>query len=464
MIPRPAHLRALSAIALASALWLPGFAHADEQADRIKALERQLEQSLLMIERLSLRVSELERARPVASAPPALSSPTPVASPWGTVPAAVSAPGPSQDLASLTESVNQISKGLSQRSDDTGLPVHGFADVGGAWSRGADPVRLRGFNIGTLDIYLTPQFGDRVKSLVELAFEYEEDGGGEVDLERLQLGYSVSDALTLWAGRFHTPFGLWNTSYHHGAHLQTSLSRPRFVEFEDKGGIIPAHSVGLWANGKSRLGAGKLTYDTYLTNGPRIRDRHLNFNAFTDDNANKMLGGTIGYELPGTLSGLAVGVHAFGSTVNIYSSAGSALKQTRLRMAGGFFGYDSDDWEAIGEFYRFANTETASGIKRSSNAGFVHVGRAFGTLTPYLRYERASLDPDDSFFASQRVGRSYRRAVVGARQMLDARSSVKFEISDTSEDSAMLLDGLGSLEPFPASRYRRAAFQYSIAF
>ena len=124
----------------------------------------------------------------------------------------MSAPGPSQDLASLTESVNQISKGLSQRSDDTGLPVHGFADVGGAWSRGADPVRLRGFNIGTLDIYLTPQFGDRVKSLVELAFEYEEDGGGEVDLERLQLGYSFSDALTLWAGRFHTPFGLWNTS------------------------------------------------------------------------------------------------------------------------------------------------------------------------------------------------------------------------------------------------------------
>jgi hypothetical protein len=257
---------------------------------------------------------------------------------------------------------------------------------------------------------------------------------------------------------------LWNTSFHHGANLQTSLSRPRFVEFEDKGGIIPAHSVGLWASGKARLGPGKITYDGYLSNGPRIRDRHLNFNAFTDDNSGKMLGGSLGYEPAGLFSGLTAGVHGFGSTVNAYSSSGLVLNQTKLRMTGGYFGYDADDWEAIGEYYRFANSDMVGGAKHGSNAWFIHVGRMFGALTPYVRYERTALAADDAYFSSQRVGRSYKRATAGARYALDAKSSLKLEVSETSEASVLQIDQTGALVPFPAASYRRAAFQYSIAF
>lgn len=444
--------RVWAGLLVACALGLPGHpVRADEQADRIQALERRLEDSLKLIEKLSSRVAELERAAPANDAPPRSATSAAPADRRG-------------EIAVLRESIDQISKGLSRRGDDTGLPLHGFADVGGAWSRGADPVKLRGFSIGTMDLYLTPQFGDRVKSLVEIAFEYEEGGGGEVDLERMQLGYTVSDALTLWAGRFHTPFGLWNTSFHHGANLQTSLSRPRFVEFEDKGGIIPAHSVGIWASGKSRLGPGRIAYDGYLSNGPRIRDRRLNFNAFTDDNAGKMLGGSLGYEPSGALGGLTVGIHGFGSTVNAYAGSGSVLNQTKLRMAGGYFGYDADDWEAIGEYYRFANADPATGLTSRSSAWFVHVGRVFGTLTPYVRYERAALSENDAYFLSQRDGRSYRRAVAGVRYALDGRSSLKMEISETSEAASQQIDQTGARVPFPSTRYRRGAFQYSIAF
>lgn len=449
----------LSALATAIGLCLHvSAACADEQADRIQSLERRLEESLRRIETLGARVAELERG-----------ASTPARQSTADANAPVSGEGnkgaeQARAIASLQDSVDQISKGLSQRGDDGGLPVHGFADVGGAWSSGPDPSRLRGFNIGTLDLYLTPQFGARVKSLVELAFEYKEDGGGEVDLERLQLGYTLSDDLTLWAGRFHTPFGLWNTSYHHGANLQTSVTRPRFVEFEDKGGIIPAHSVGLWATGKTRLGAGKILYDAYLSNGPRIRGRQLNFNAFTDDNSGKMLGGALGYAPVGAWSGLTVGLHGFGSTVNAYSNAGGLLNQTKLRMGGAFFGYDADDWEAIGEFYRFADTDTGTGATRSSHAGFVHISRTYGTLTPYLRYEQVGLDPADLYFASQQLGRSYKRIVAGARYAFDAKSSLKVELSNTAETSAVQVDGAGGLVPFEGTRYRRAAFQYSIAF
>ena len=77
-------------------------------------------------------------------------------------------------------------------------------------------------------------------------------------MERAQLGYSFSDALTFWVGRFHTPYGYWNTAFHHGAQIQTSVTRPLFIDFEDKGGILRAHSLGLLAHGRVPAGPGKL--------------------------------------------------------------------------------------------------------------------------------------------------------------------------------------------------------------
>ncbi len=346
----------------------------------------------------------------------------------------------------------------------TGVALHGFADVGAGWSSGDDPNKLNGFNGGLLDLYLTPQFGPRVKGLIEIALEYGSDGALAVDMERLQLGYLVNDAVTLWAGRFHTPFGWWNTAFHHGANLQTSISRPRFIDFEDKGGFIPAHSVGVWASGKTPLAGAKISYDAFLANGPRIADRTLDFNAFTDNSPGKMLGANVGYLASGALSGLRVGLHAFGSTVQAYDTTSTAMSSTKLRMFGTYIGYDENDWEAIAESYHFGNTDMADGTKRSSNAWFAQLGRTLGAVTPYLRYEKASLDPLDNFFRSQEAGRSYTRSSLGARYELDALSSFKIELSRTRENATTLIDATGAPLPFTARSYRRAALQFSVAF
>ena len=432
-----------------------GSARADDAADRIQALEKRLETSTKLIEALAARVAELERGNKAPVAPPAAVLPAA---------AAASQAEAARAIAALQDDVNQISEGLSRRGLDSGLPIHGFADVTAGWSSLGDPARLRGFNAGTLDLYLTPQFGDRVRSLIEIAIEYDRDGGSTVDMERLQLGYTVSDALTLWLGRFHTPFGLWNTSFHHGANLQTSITRPRFVDFEDKGGIIPAHSVGFWGTGKMALGPGKITYDAYVSNGPSIRKRELDLNPFTDDSNGKMLGFNLGYQPAGALHGATVGLHGFGSTVNTYATSAALLRSTRLRMLGAYLGYDANDWEVISEYYHFANADAGDRIKRHSNAWFAHVGKTYGALTPFVRYERAALDPADDYFLSQETGRSYRRVVLGARYALDTKASFKLEWSTTREAGALQLDEFGMRSPFAAARYRRFEVQYSIAF
>jgi len=88
----------------------------------------------------------------------------------------------------------------------------------------------------------------------------------EADLERLQFGWEPSDHSVLWLGRFHQASSVWNHEHHHGQFLQTSVSRPASEQWEDDGGIIPQHFLGLlWESDwqidgkyklKSALGAG----------------------------------------------------------------------------------------------------------------------------------------------------------------------------------------------------------------
>ncbi len=451
--------RSLSPTPLITALLLCGMAagsatpvlaqtSAETQSERLRALEERLNASQKLIERLSERIAELERAAAQAR-------------PDGAAPAAAEQ---AKTIATLRDSVEQISQGLSRTVNSTGVPVHGFADAGAGWSSRDDPARLRGFGVGTLDLYFAPQFGNRVKSLMEIAFYYNAEGGGEIEAERMQVGYALDDGLTIWAGRFHTPIGLWNTLYHHGANLQTSIYRPRFIDFEDRDGLMPTHTIGLWGSGKSGVGRGKLTYDVYLGNGPTIRRRLLDYNAFGDDNNGRMLGANVGYEPHGDLRGLSVGVHAFGSTVDTRAASGALLARTRLRMAGGYFGYEANAWEGLGEYYRLANRDMASGTRHGSSAWFAQLGRSYGSLTPYIRHERASLDPADNYFATQHIGRSYTRWSIGTRFDFEAKSALKVEFGATTESSANLVDDNGTPAPLARARYRRLAIEYSIAF
>lgn len=454
------HPRARAWLAAASLCVLAGMAHADPQADRIQALEQRLNQSLQLIEALTQRLAVLERgaAAPAAALPAA--PPGAVAVAKGTS----SAVDPAQEITSLKATVAQLSDSLGQRNLDTGLPIHGFADVGAAWSRGDDPHQLRGFNAGTMDLYLTPQFGSRVKSLIELALEYDGHGELHVDLERLQLGYTVSDSLTLWLGRFHTPIGLWNTAFHHGANLQTSIYRPRFIDFEDKGGVLPAHSVGLWATGKLNLGADKLNFDAFVANGSRISGRTLDFNPSTDNDSNKLVGLNLAYSPGGAGSGLTLGLHALGGKVDSLDAGDGLIGATTLRMAGAYFSVDSDNWEALGEYYRFSNTDRGTGLRHRSQAWFVQLGKSLDPWTPFVRVERSALAGADLFFASQASGRSYRRVSAGLRYALDPRAALKLEISRSAEPAAVLVDETGASLPLDAKSYRRASLQYSVAF
>ncbi len=67
----------------------------------------------------------------------------------------------------------------------------------------------------------------------------------ESELERFQLGWQIDEGNLGWLGRFHSPGRYWNSAYHHGQYLQTSITRPLIEKFEDEGGIVPSHVTGV---------------------------------------------------------------------------------------------------------------------------------------------------------------------------------------------------------------------------
>lgn len=384
----------------------------------IAQMQRELDESLLAIKALTERVRELEAREAVTAASPAAPAP-----------AARAPAAEAQRLEATEQRVTQLEKAdASRKSADSGLPLHGFADVGAGTHNPINPA-LKGFYVGNLDFYVAPRLGDRSRALFELNTEVGSNGTVDIDLERAQIGYQFSDETTLWLGRFHTPYGYINTALHHGSWVNNSLRRPRFLQFEDNGGIMPAHTVGLWASGAQHVGTGKLLYDLYGGNSQQIVDGGLDMRNAGSPQFNLMAGGRMAYQFnSGALEGLTLGLHALTARI----SADLPVSTTRLRVYGGYADYDTDQWENIAEVYVFSNEDLAGGSgTHRSNAGFVQFGYRVPWGVPYARFERTVLDQSDSYFAALNGGGSYSRAVLGLRLDVDLRSALKLELAHT---------------------------------
>jgi hypothetical protein len=404
----------------------------------VQDLQRKLEQSLQRIDELSRRVRQLEDAKAPAAPAPAAANPAPAAAP-----AVAAAPPADPRVDQLTTEVKQLSQSLGRLDNNTGVPLHGFIDVGARFFSRTDPNSLNstnGFSEKAIDFYLNPTLGPRIRSLMEIAIETSESSQSVgIDMERLQVGYVLNDALTVWVGRFHTPYGYWNTAFHHGPQIQTSIQRPKFLAFEDTYGLMPAHTVGLWASGRAGLGDGHVTYDLTVGNSPRILTDNgqpgtgqVDMNLLGSNNHDMSTLANIGYEFGGSLDGLKLGIDAmrWRTTDDVAPSPDT----TNVRFVGAYGAYTENNWEVLAEYYHFNNANvTGTGGGHQSWASYAQVGHVFGQFTPYGRWEAALLDQADNYFGnlSAPIGSSYRRYAGGVRYDLTSSTALKFEYDRT---------------------------------
>ncbi|HZL37683.1 MAG TPA: hypothetical protein VFC78_20365 [Tepidisphaeraceae bacterium] len=118
-----------------------------------------------------------------------------------------------------------------------------------------------------------------------------------VNLGIADASYALNDYLILGGGLFVVPFG----QYHNHFDPPWINKLPDDPLVFGTNGIAPVSEVGIFARGAAPIGAMKLTYDAYATNGPQLITRNpasagsLNFADYTDLNNGKAVGGRLGF-------------------------------------------------------------------------------------------------------------------------------------------------------------------------
>jgi hypothetical protein len=205
--------------------------------------DHQLIQDLLVrIQALEAEVKALKDAQAPPAAPQAAAAVTPQL-------ASAAAPGEMSGMASGTGPT---------------LQIRGFADLD--YGRTVKPV-TSSFMLGQLDLFMSSTLSDNTSVVGELVTEANDENVFGVDLERLLLQYKPNDYLNIGVGRYHTSIGYYNTAYHHGTWFQTATGRPFLFQFEDEGGPLPVHGVGVTVNGRIPSGKLGLRYVAEIGNG-----------------------------------------------------------------------------------------------------------------------------------------------------------------------------------------------------
>jgi hypothetical protein len=269
--------------------------------------------------------------------------------------------------------------------------VHAFGSV--EWTGTGKPETLNSFGLGQLALFVTSAITDRVSVLAEVVMEASA-ATTEVttDLERLQLTYRLDDHLNLSAGRYHTGIGFYNAAFHHGSYFETPIGRPRIFAFEDEGGVLPVHEVGVSARGIVPKTGSALHYVAEVGNGRRWTDPDEREGL--DQNQAKST--NLGFSLrPERWGGAEVGASLYRDDI---PGPGDSVVKNQIVAAYGV--YRTPAIEVMAEWLRLSYQPNGAGTRYDNHGGYVQASRAFGRTRPYYRYDRLDIDAGTPFIGT----------------------------------------------------------------
>ena len=289
--------------------------------------------------------------------------------------------------------------------------ARGFAGVGfSASTTDGEPAQ---FFLGQLDNYVTGELSDRVDFLTEAVIEYDDDW--VLDLERIWMRYSLTPSLSVSAGKFHTPIGYWNRAFHHGALLQTSVDRPLLFAFEDEGGPLPIHTLGVLISG-SQIGSAEVGFEFMVGNG-------IGSSPMSDDNRAKSISGRVSARPSDRLS---MGIFAYRDRISAGTTRPTTAAATIAEVAQTLLGADAQirlgQLDVLSEFVFATNTTTLS--HRSWGYYVLASVNANDRLTPYLKVDELRFAAADPYFDAP----STRVFAAGARFSLGLLAALKAEV------------------------------------
>jgi hypothetical protein len=185
--------------------------------------------------------------------------------------------------------VDLTSLGVDPEGFDDKLNIYGFADFSYWMLHWKHPEPLltdtSTFVSGNFALYLAKNFSRRARTLLEVRFLFSPNGSensdgtvtntqaqdlgdfnravqwGGVVIERAYFEYEVDPKLTIRAGHWLTPYGIWNID--HGSPTIIGTWRPYVIGEQ----LFPEHQTGLDLFGHVYAGDYKLQYHATISNG-----------------------------------------------------------------------------------------------------------------------------------------------------------------------------------------------------
>jgi hypothetical protein len=266
------------------------------------------------------------------------------------------------------------------------------------------------FRSGEFDLFMTSQLSDNLSFLTEFVASSGETNGFGIDMERFQLTYRPSKYFEISTGRFHTDIGYYNTAFHHGTWFSTATGRPFMYYFEDSGGVLPVHELGVTTTGFVP-GSGKfnLHWTAEVGNGssefgsPLYGDGVENF---ASDRNRKDVNFAV-YSKPEWLPGLQVGGSFLNGDLLPY---GTTLKVNQ-NVSSAYAVFINPKWEFLNEAVLLQH-KIQDGRSYNSPLGYTQLAYHVGKYRPYFRFQEANIPSNDP--ASQFDGR-YEGPSLGVR-------------------------------------------------
>jgi hypothetical protein len=348
--------------------------------------------------------------------------------------AAPPAPSPTPELRPLT--MDEIAVATT----NTRVTLNVFGDT--AFKVDSAAGSRPAFVLGPLDILLTGRSGNLI-ALSEIALETDDETGQiGIDLERGFVGWHT-ETFSIDAGRTHTELGYWNNAFHHGRWLQMPVDRPRAVLFEDEGGILPIHSIGVTGRWRLLTGEHQIEAMGAVGNGRGVIVDNLQLDR--DTNLFKSL--LLKIEAKGFgARELRFGVSSFYDRIAPEPATSATGGATRPQLpnetiaeliANAYLAYRGSELTVIAEAFEIAHSATVTGGHWNTFDGFALVAYRFGVLAPYATVEvRAGDVAQDPFFFPDPMAESailgrFDEATAGLRWDLNTWSAIKVEYRPT---------------------------------
>jgi len=382
----------------------------------------QTEQIRILLERvqqLEKRVSELETRQPAAAGP---------------VLTAAGGPAPAVEKPESPEAPVSPAQAHQHESQETQAAVHqmethypslqirGFGDVN--FSATDQKGATSGFNLGQLDLHLASALSRKVSYFGEITFNAQPTGY-TVEVERNIIRYDYNDYFKLSFGRYHTPIGYWNTAYHHGSWLQTTISRPEMVRFG--GTFIPVHFVGFLAEGNIPSGGAGLGYNVGVGNG---RGSIISRPGDAGDNNNNRAWVANLYSRPARLYGLQMGVSVYRDKITVPVVGGNP-NNFREWISAAHIAYTKERPEFLAEFANVNHRNLLTNLITNNQAYYAQIGYRLPwfekTLKPYYRFEHTHMSLSEQVLTNQDLVQS----ILGVRYDITSYASFKGEYRNT---------------------------------